>query len=413
MGCMGSRFDKRKDASGDMNTVGLQFMGGEGNVPDMCPVDRLVMAYVGEGKELADVIKPEDEEFAKKVAGETYNACVAYERWLKSEYGEDGEKKVLVGDKHDLKDALANLKSVQDAIVAAGFDVAPKEEEKKEGDMAMEGEMAMEAEMMEGGEDMDGEMAMDAMMAAANDLYKDDAEDYAGSANLGKLLLAQSVKAPYFGDLIKRQLVIAEFDSVATGFGGLSLPKVEIPEVPMPEVPGVPLPAKKPKDTVFAGASAVISAYVDSAEGDAKDIWFSGFAGDEDLEALKGLAGEKGPIVFPGWLAGWRSEEDAKANVGTYGGSQAGAKVIFKINAKCLEAVVCRSFIQRLSATVDSHEEADGWNSFALTEKPFTATTIAAWNAAQGAAPAEAAPAEEKKEEEKKEEEAAPEMAAE
>jgi hypothetical protein len=412
MGCMGSRFDKRKDASGDMNTVGLQFMGGEGNVPDNCPVDRLVMAYCGEGKELADVIKPEDEEFAKKVAGETYNACVAYERWLKAEYGEDGEKKVLVGEKHDLKDALANLKSVQEAIVAAGFDVAPKEEEKKD-DMAMEGEMAMEAEMMEGGEDMDGEMAMDAMMSAANDLYKDDAEDYAGSANLGKLLLAQSVKAPYFGDLIKRQLVIAEFDSVATGFGGLSLPKVEIPEVPMPEAPGVPLPAKKPKDTVFAGASAVISAYVDSAEGDAKDIWFSGFAGDEDLEALKGLAAEKGPIVFPGWLSGWRSEEDAKKNVGEYGGSQAGAKVLFKINAKCLEAVVCRSFIQRLSATVDSTEEADGWNTFALTEKPFTATTIAAWNAAAGAAPAGEAMEEEKKEEEKKEEEAAPEMAAE
>merc|ERR1712086_902930 len=331
----------------------MGFMGGEGNIPDMCPVDRLVMAYCGEGKELADVIKPEDEEFAKKVATETYNACAAQAKWLEADLGApvDG-KKVLVGEKHDLKDALANLKAVQEAIKAAGFEIA-EEEKKEEGKEEEKKDDAMEAEMMEGGEGMEDDMMMEAMMAEVNDLYKDDAEDYNGSANLGKLLLAQSVKAPYFGDLIKRQLVIAEFDSVATGFGGLSLPKVEIPEVPMPEVPGVPLPAKKPKDTVFAGTSAVISAYVDSAEGDAKDIWFSGFAGDEDLEALKGLAAEKGPIVFPGWLSGWRSEEDAKKNVGEYGGSQAGAKVIFKINAKCLEAVVCRSFIQRLSATVD------------------------------------------------------------
>jgi len=411
MGCMGSRFDKRKDAAGDFNTVGLQFMGGEGNIPDMCPVDRLVMAYCGEGKELADVIKPEDEEFAKKVATETYNACAAQAKWLEADLGApvDG-KKVLVGEKHDLKDALANLKAVQEAIKAAGFEIA-EEEKKEEGKEEEKKDDAMEAEMMEGGEGMEDEMMMEAMMAEVNDLYKDDAEDYNGSANLGKLLLAQSVKAPYFGDLIKRQLVIAEFGSVASGFGGLALPKVELPEVPGVEIPGVP---KKPSDTAFAGASAVISAYVDSAEGDAKDIWFSGFAGDEDLEALKAMAADKQAIVFPGWLSGWRSEEDAKKNVGEYGGSQAGAKVLYKINAKCLEAVVCRSFIQRLSATVDSHEEADGWNTFTLTEKPFTATTIADWKKASDA-PAEAATpaAEGEMMEEKKEEEMAPEMAAE
>lgn len=405
MGCMGSRFDKRKDAAGDFNTVGLQFMGGEGNIPDMCPVDRLVMAYCDK-KELAEVIKPEDEEFAKKVATETYNACAAQAKWLEADLGApvDG-KKVLVGEKHDLKDALANLKAVQEAIKAAGFEIA-EEEKKAEGEEEKKDDMMAE-EMMEGGEDMD---AMEMMMAAAEDLYKDDAEDYNGSANLGKLLLAQSVKAPYFGDLIKRQLVIAEFGSVASGFGGLSLPKVELPEVPGVEIPGVP---KKPSDTAFAGASAVISAYVDSAEGDAKDIWFSGFAGDEDLEALKAMAADKQAIVFPGWLSGWRSEEDAKKNVGEYGGSQAGAKVLYKVNAKCLEAVVCRSFIQRLSAQVDSHEEADGWNTFTLTEKPFAHTTIADWEKSLGAAPAEAAAPAMEGEEKKEEEMAAPEMAAE
>ena len=32
--CAGPRFDKRMDAADDLNTVGLQFMGGQGNVPD-------------------------------------------------------------------------------------------------------------------------------------------------------------------------------------------------------------------------------------------------------------------------------------------------------------------------------------------------------------------------------------------
>jgi len=403
---MGSRFDKRKDAAGDFNTSGIQFMGGEGSLPDGCPVDRLVMAYT-EKKELADVFKADDEDLAKKIATETYNGCDQQSKYLIGANGEpvDG-KKVLISDKYDLKDAIANLKSVMDALKAAGFEFA--EEKKEEGkEEEKKDDMMAEPEMMEGGEDMEG--MMDAMMAAAGDLYADDAEDYNGCANLGKLLLAQSVKAPYFGDLIKNQLVIAEFGSVAAG--PFALPKIE---VPIPEVPGQEKP-KAPSDTCFAGASGIISAYVDANEGDAKDVWFSGFVGDEDLEALKAISEEKGQIVFPGCLSGWRDEAAAKANVGEYKGSQAGAKVIYKINAKCVEAVVLRSFIQRLSATVGATAEADGWTSFDLTEKPFEHTTIAAWEKSLGDAPADATPAAgAAPEEEKKDEmEAAPEMAAE
>lgn len=408
MGCAGSRFDKRKDAAGDFNTVGLQFMGGEGNKPDMCPVDRLCMAYADK-KELAEVFKPEDEEFAKKVATETYNACGHHAKYLEFKHGAPSDdKKVLVADKYDLKDAIAHMKNVQEALKAAGFEF---EEEKKEEGKEEEKKDDMMAEMMEGGE---GDMmdAMDAMMEAANDLYKDDAEDYNGAANLGKLLLAQSVKNPYFGDVIKRQLVVAEFATVQSGaLGGFGIP---LPAVKL-EVPGVDIPGvvKEPSETGFAGASGLISAYVDSAEGDAKDVWFSGFVGDEDLEALKAMVEGKEEIVFPGWLSGWRSEEDAKKNIGTYAGSQAGHKVLYKINAKVLEAVVCRSFIQRLSAKIDSHEEADGWNVISLTENPFKHTTIADWEKSLGA-PAETPAAEmEEKKDDMMAEEMAPEMAAE
>lgn len=90
---------------------------------------------------------------------------------------------------------------------------------------------------MEGGEE--GAEGMEAMMETAVDLYKDDSEDYNGFANLPKLLLAQCVKNPYFGDLVKMQVIKWEFEFVETA-GLLGVPMPKIPEVPMPKVPGVP-----------------------------------------------------------------------------------------------------------------------------------------------------------------------------
>merc|ERR1712138_293750 len=86
------------------------------------------------------------------------------------------------------------------------------------------------------------------------------------------------------------------------------------------------------------------------------------------------------------------------------GGDDAvGTKVIFKTNAKCLSAVVCRHFIQRLNGKLDSFEEKDGIWVGTVSEVPFEADTIADWEKKKDAAPA--AGGEEKKEgeEEKKE----------
>ena len=47
MGCFGSRFDKRASVSGDLNTVGLQFIGGEAHEPTGYPVDWFIMAVEG------------------------------------------------------------------------------------------------------------------------------------------------------------------------------------------------------------------------------------------------------------------------------------------------------------------------------------------------------------------------------
>merc|ERR1719473_249398 len=242
MGCLGSRFDKRKDAAGNLWGVNIAFVGGEGHTSDNCPVDKVTYKY-GAGKEMSEVFKTakqacEDEEIAKKIANETH-ACIANEiAWIAEKFGEpvDG-KKTLVRDKYDLKDAKAQMIAVQEALVATGFE-KPAAEEKKEGEEAKEGEEKKdEAAEMEGGEE--GAEGMEAMMDTAVDLYKDDAEDYSGFANLPKLLLAQCVKNPYFGDLVKMQVVKWEFEYVETK-GMLGVPMPKIPTVPMPKVPGVP-----------------------------------------------------------------------------------------------------------------------------------------------------------------------------
>merc|ERR1719473_187080 len=410
MGCLGSRFDKRKDAAGNLWGVNIAFVGGEGHTSDNCPVDKVTYKY-GAGKEMSEVFKTakqacEDEEIAKKIANETH-ACIANElAWIAEKFGEpvDG-KKDLVRDKYDLKDAKAQMTAVQEALVAAGFEKPAAEgaaaggEEKKEG----EEEKKDDAAEMEGGEEGEaGAEGMDAMMETAGDLYKDDAEDYSGFANLPKLLLAQCVKNPYFGDLIKSQIVKWEFEYVETT-GMLGVPMPKIPTVPMPKVPGVPQDQFATVDVALVGAAGMIGASIDASEGDAKDIWWSGYADEDNLETLKEIAGAQGPIMFPGWISAWASEDEAKKDLGT-GEDGCGTKVIFKTNAKVLSAVVCRHFVQRLNGKLDSFEEKDGIWMGSVTEVPFEADTIADWEKKKDAAPAaEGAAAEEKKDEEKKE----------
>lgn len=87
------------------------------------------------------------------------------------------------------------------------------------------------------------------------------------------------------------------------------------------------------------------------------------------------------------------------------GDDAVGTKVIFKTNAKCLSAVVCRHFIQRLNGKLDSFEEKDGIWVGSVTEVPFEADTIAEWEKKKDAAPAAEGEGETKEEEKKEEEE--------
>jgi len=80
MGCFGSRFDKRNSNAGDLNTVGLNFVGGEAHTDDGCPHDKVVFGYAGGEKDASEVfpkitgLVAEEEDLIKKIAQETFTA---------------------------------------------------------------------------------------------------------------------------------------------------------------------------------------------------------------------------------------------------------------------------------------------------------------------------------------------------
>ena len=157
--------------------------------------------------------------------------------------------------------------------------------------------------MMEAMEEAPAEMEGGDEMMEAPDLYAGDSAAYDGWANLPALFLRCMTVHPYFGDIVKSTLVYYEFN-----FGGKKL--VPIPKIGLADFTKNPLAAKEPTNEAWAGVASLVGCALDAAEATETDAWFSGYLGDEDLEALKEIE-EGGSILFPGWLAGWKSEEEA------------------------------------------------------------------------------------------------------
>ena len=141
----------------------------------------------------------------------------------------------------------------------------------------------------------------------APDLYAGDSAAYDGWANLPALFLRCMTVHPYFGDIVKSALIYYEFN-----FGGKKL--VPLPKIGLGDFTKNPLAAKEPTTEAWAGVAALVGCAVDAAESAETDVWFSGYLGDEDVEALK-LIEEDGSILFPGWMAGWKSEDEAKNGI--------------------------------------------------------------------------------------------------
>lgn len=101
--------------------------------------------------------------------------------------------------------------------------------------------------------------------------YEGDETDYSGFANVPALFLAQATVNPYWGDLVKAQVVEWEFNH-----GG-----------------------KEPKGKEWLGAAGLIASALSSATKESKEVWFSGHLGEEDFASLQGM--KDGPILMIGW----------------------------------------------------------------------------------------------------------------
>jgi len=141
----------------------------------------------------------------------------------------------------------------------------------------------------------------------------------------------------------------------------------------------------------------------------------SGFVGEDDFESLKGIAEAKGPILFPGVLAGWDAEDKAMKVIegAQSNGKQTVFKTVYHIKTKVLSAVVCRHFATRVHAAIDKYEEKDGVHHFHLENKPEEAINVEDWKKKKDAPPVADEPktegeGDEKKEEDEKKEDDAP-----
>jgi len=193
----------------------------------------------------------------------------------------------------------------------------------------MEEEMKAPEEemMMDGGEEME--------MMEAPDLYAGDTAAYDGWANLPALFLRCMTVSPYFGDIVKQSLIYYEFN-----FGKKLLP---IPSIGLGDFTKNPLSAKEPGTEAWAGVASLVGCALDCAEATETDVWFSGYLGEEDLEALK-LIEEGGSVLFPGWMAGWKSEDEAVKGIWASESKNTVFKVVISTKTKCASAVVCRLF---------------------------------------------------------------------
>ena len=112
-----------------------------------------------------------------------------------------------------------------------------------------------------------------------------EVEEISGWENLPILLLNQAILSPYFGDLIKAQVIAHEFNTrgMKSSNSGFQ----------------------------YLRPAGLMSAAVRTAEKDIKESWFSGLVGEDDFRSLSEMVEGERPILFPGVMIGWSDEKSA------------------------------------------------------------------------------------------------------
>jgi hypothetical protein len=398
MGCASSRFDKRNNNCQDLNTVGLQFVGGESHTFDKFPQDRVAWGHDSK-KSLEDKFKVSGELAGTDEASitEIYKATwTAVNDRLKNMGAVNlasldtfnpmtfGNK--LVDGRYEKADAVKQLQAVKDFFNEnSGIEMEPKKEEPAMmmGDgMMMEDKPAemMADEMMEGGDEMmmEGDMmmgmGMDGMMMAgmANPhKYDGDAKDYKGWANIPAAILKMMIVNPYFGELVKAEAINWEFN-----------------------------PTKGPKKPEFTAAAGLVGTGVAAGGADGQAIWLSGHLGDEDFQSLSAMGksekDEEKAIHFPFLTFGWATKDEALQALALdeAKGKQKYHKVVFEVTgAKAMKFLDCRQVAHRLNGKISGAEEGkEGVNTYKVEAAALEAQSIEDWEKAVKAA-AEAAAA--------------------
>lgn len=117
MGCFGSREDSRRKAFDD-DWTGTDYAFTPGSVKDLqafCPLDKIVLNWLKDKKELKDAFElPLDEAKAKEIATEAWAAMKEFTKSL--EKGKDSDKDGEVFGKYSGKDAYAQMDAVMTAF---------------------------------------------------------------------------------------------------------------------------------------------------------------------------------------------------------------------------------------------------------------------------------------------------------
>jgi hypothetical protein len=160
-----------------------------------------------------------------------------------------------------------------------------------------------------------------------------DEVTFSSFADAPACYLRNAVKNPFFGDLVKSHIINWEFFR------------------------------SKAKQNTWGGVAGLLTSGIVTGTRAEAETWFSGFVGELDHASLSAM--DKSDILFPGWVEGWTSEQDASDYLKSLDANKNSKENIQKVILKVTGAHVLsyggnRAIAHRLVATINKVEAKDG-----------------------------------------------------
>jgi hypothetical protein len=160
-----------------------------------------------------------------------------------------------------------------------------------------------------------------------------DEVTFSSFADAPACYLRNAVKNPFFGDLIKSHVINWEFFR------------------------------SKASQNTWGGVAGLLTSGIVTGTRAEAETWFSGFVGELDHASLSAM--DKSDILFPGWIEGWTSEQDAADYLKSLDANKNSKENVQKVILKVTGAHVLsyggnRAIAHRLAATINKVEAKDG-----------------------------------------------------